>query len=638
MFRPGTMVEVDILLLQRDLPGTLRALAEAGIIHLQRLETSGMQEQSAAGLDQGLGDRYVAFAALLQRLCAELGVAGTPAHILPVDDFSSWEAWAADLHQRLARLRRRQERLGRFRDYLGCLAFFLRRLETVAGDVGELRALRFCGLQLALLPAGSLGDGALLASGILVHPLKRSRDKLLLTLLFRSRQQPALEQRLADMGGVLLPLPEGLSGPFGEALRRIRSLYKHVRRHLRRLHLKVAQLRRRNEALLRDRLHTVAAELHLLGAGEQFGFTRRTVAISGWVPQRRYRELEEILRRTSDRRFILHHAVARGGQTPVLLANPPPVRPFQRLLAVLGTPAYSEVEPTPLLAIGFLVLFGMMFGDVGQGLLLLFAGLLLRHAPRYRDHGAIMAQVGVFSAFFGLLFGSFFGYEELIPALWFSPLHDIPKLMLAAVLLGVGLILTGLALRICNGLREERFWVVATDRYGLAGLAFYGGGLLTAFLVYRETLPMAALLWLAAPLAAVFCHPFAERQGRDWVPAGMLVAEGAIEVLETVLGFLANTFSFLRVAAFGLAHAGLFMAVFAVAEEVRQLPFGPFWVTFVHVAGNLVILVLEGLVVSIQAVRLEFYEIFSKFFRGGGVAYNPLVFEPGRERRKGHAQ
>jgi V/A-type H+-transporting ATPase subunit I len=308
------------------------------------------------------------------------------------------------------------------------------------------------------------------------------------------------------------------------------------------------------------------------------------------------------------------------------------------MLAVLGTPVYSAIEPTPLLAIGFVVLFGMMFGDVGHGLLLLTAGLLLRRSPRFRDHGSIVAQVGLFSAFFGLLFGSFFGHEDLFPPLWFSPMHDIPRLMLAAVVLGVGLILTGLALRIVNGLREDRFWVVFTDRYGLAGLAFYGGGLLTALLVYRETLPAAALAWLALPLAAVFCHPFAERQGGAWASTGMLLAEGAIAVLETILGFLANTFSFLRVAAFGLAHAGLFMAVFAVAAEVRELPFGLFWVTFVHVAGNLVILLLEGLVVSIQAVRLEFYEIFSKFFRGGGVAYNPLVIEPGRERRNGHAQ
>lgn len=629
---------MDILLLQRDLPAALRGLADAGIIHLQRMETSDVQEKPGAGLDQRLIDRYTAFSALLVRLNDDLGGARTPANFLAIADFSSWEAWAADLRQCLDRLRHRQQQLERLCEYLGCLILFLRRLEPLDGQLGELRALRFGGLQLGLLPAAALGDGALLASGYSLYPLHRRRDKVLLAFLCKKRQQAALEQQLADLGGVLLPLPEVPSGTFGEVLRRLRRLYRNCRRQLKRLHLKVAELGRRNEALLRDRLHTIAAEVHLLQAGEQFGFTSRTVAIAGWVPKRRYRELEAILQRTCGERFILHHVAARGGQTPVMLVNPGLVRPFQRLLAVLGTPSYAEIEPTPLLALGFLVLFGMMFGDVGHGLLLLGAGLLLRRSPRFRDHGSIVAQVGFFSAFFGLLFGSFFGFENLFPALWFSPLHDIPRLMLAAVLLGAGLILSGLALRIVNGLRQDRFWEVLTDRYGVAGLAFYGGGLLTAYLVYRQILPAAALLWLVVPLAAVFCHPFAERQQGAWTPAGMLLAEGAIAVLETILGFLANTFSFLRVAAFGLAHAGLFMAVFAVADQVRQLPFGLFWVTFIHVAGNLVILLLEGLVVSIQAVRLEFYEIFGKFFRGGGVAYNPLVFAPGRERRQGHAQ
>jgi V/A-type H+-transporting ATPase subunit I len=632
------MVEVDVLLLQRDLPATLRALAAAGIIHLQPLETAGAEEKPGAGLDQSQLDRFAAFLSLLQKLGADLGVSGGAGGILAVDAFPSWERWADELRRRLASLRQRQGQLGRLRDYLGCLALFLRRLEGVDGDFDELRHLRFCGLRLCLLPAASLGEAGLLASGILALPLQRSRGRILLALLFRKRQQTALEQRIMELGGELLPLPMQLSGTFGDALGRIRALYQKVRKRLKRLDRQVAALRSDNETLLQDRLRTIAAEVHLLQAGEQFGFTQRTVAIAGWVPERRYRDLEAILRRTCGERYILHHAAARGGRTPVLLANAAPVRPFQRMLAVLGTPAYAEIEPTPLLAICFVVLFGMMFGDVGHGLVLLVGGGLLRRSPRFRDYGTIIGQVGLSSAFFGILYGSVFGHEDLFPALWFSPMHDIPRLMLAAVVLGAGLILTGLALRILNGLRQDPFWAVATDRYGLAGLAFYGGGLLTAFLVYRQTLPPAALLWLLLPLVAVFCHPFAERQKDDRESTGMLLAEGAIEVLETVLGFLANTFSFLRVAAFGLAHAGLFMAVFAVADQVRELPIGFVWVTLVHVTGNLVILLLEGLVVSVQAVRLEFYEVFSKFFRGGGVAYNPLVFEPGRERRKGHAR
>ena len=141
------------------------------------------------------------------------------------------------------------------------------------------------------------------------------------------------------------------------------------------------------------------------------------------------------------------------------------------------------------------------------------------------------------------------------------------------------------------------------------------------------------LALLVLPLAAVFFHPFTEQREKGETPAYLLCAEGLIEVIETILGFLANTFSFLRVAAFGLAHVGLSLAVFALAEQALQLPLGLFFAGLVHLIGNLVILVLEGMIVSIQAVRLEFYEFFGKFFRGGGIRFRPLALDPLAERR-----
>jgi V/A-type H+-transporting ATPase subunit I len=213
-------------------------------------------------------------------------------------------------------------------------------------------------------------------------------------------------------------------------------------------------------------------------------------------------------------------------------------------------------------------------------------------------------------------------------------MHNIPLLMGTALAFGIVLVVFGLILRIVNGLRLERSLAVLTDRYGVAGLVFYSGAVVTALLVWRQLAPAAIFFWLLVPLAAVFCHPFVsgdEAGGNRHLP--LRLAEGAIEVLETALGFMANTFSFLRIAAFGLAHVGLFMAVYAMAEGVENWPLGALWVAVVHVAGNLVMLVLEGLVVSIQAVRLQFYEFFSKFFRGGGVPYRPLTLQVVTERR-----
>lgn len=638
MLRPRPMAQVEILLLQRDLAKVLRTLARARIIHLHRMEVAGPNEEGFGRFGGDLHTRYAAFIGLLEKILGEMGISAAPGRILDPGDFSEWEDWAGQLRQRLARLRRRHEQMTRLRLYLGLLNIFMRRLTSVEGDFSELGDLKFTLLRLVLVPTAGLGELPLAIPGLTVYSLKQTGDNLLVAILAPRRRQVDLERSLVESGIVTVALPTQISCPFSAAPDRVMALRKQVRRRLRRLENKMSKLRQENETLLRDRLHTIKVESRLLKAGEELGYTGRTVAIGGWVPQRRLAELRETLDGTCSGGFILHHARARGEDTPVLFFNPALFRPFQRLLSILGTPTYGEVEPTPLLALGFLVLFGMMFGDVGHGLVLLTCGVIIRRFSRFRDAGLIVAEVGVVAALFGLLFGSIFGREDLFAPLWFSPFHDIPRLMLASLVLGVSLIMTGLLLRIFNGLRTERIWAVLSDRFGVAGLVFYAGSLTTAVFVYRGVLPAVALLWLAAPLTAVFCHPFAEREARRLIPTGMLLAEGGIEVLETVLGFLANTFSFLRVAAFGLAHVGLFMAVFAVADQVRQAPLGPIWAALVHVIGNMVILVLEGLVVSIQAVRLEFYEIFSKFFRGTGVTYRPLALEPGNERRDGNAR
>jgi V/A-type H+-transporting ATPase subunit I len=211
-------------------------------------------------------------------------------------------------------------------------------------------------------------------------------------------------------------------------------------------------------------------------------------------------------------------------------------------------------------------------------------------------------------------------------------MHEIGTLMGTALIFGIALILVGLLLRVHNEVREGRGRAVLTDPRGLAGIVFYGGAVVTALLIWRGLLPPRGAFWLLLPLTAIFFHPLAARKVGEERSMVLLLAEGGIEVMETVLGYLANTFSFLRIAAFGLAHVGLFLAVFALAERVRDVPLGDVWVVLVHLVGNAVIIALEGLVVSVQAVRLQFYEFFSKFFQGGGIDYRPLDLSSWVER------
>ena len=136
----------------------------------------------------------------------------------------------------------------------------------------------------------------------------------------------------------------------------------------------------------------------------------------------------------------------------------------------------------------------------------------------------------------------------------------------------------------------------------------------------------APVLMTIALVILFFREPIVHlAQGKKQLyPEGALtgVISGLIELLEISLGFLANTVSFIRIAAFGLVHAGLAMAIFSLSDSV-----GGVGSVFVIIFGNLFIIVLEGLVVTIQSVRLEFYEFFSRFFREGKVRYKPLKSE-----------
>lgn len=632
MFRPMPMIQVDVLLLQRDLSDTVRALAAAGILHLQPAARGLGRPSPAPAADRNLADDCQRLATRITQLLERLHIPKGAGNCVGLAELPLWERRVAELAARVGRVNNRRSQLLHHRTALLNLDLFLSAIADIDIDVEELRSLRQAHLAAGMLSPRNLDllQAAPIPMELLTAPAPG--QETLTAILVSRRRAPQLKNTLQSLNFRPLELPEALYGSPSVAQQRLQRLRGRVEQRLDGLEAKLAAMAVENRAWLLDRLWTLDGECRLLQARNDFDYTERTAILSGWLPAKRLGDLRRVLQGQCGERFAVRRLQARGDRIPVQFRNPFLIRPFEKLLSVYGVPSYEEIEPTPLLAFGFLLMFGMMFADVGQGLLLVVTGLLVYRYSRFRDQGLLVAELGAFATLFGLLFGSCFGSEELFAPLWFSPLHNLPLLMGCALSLGVALILTGLALRFVNGLRREKAALLLTDRFGLAGLVFYGGAVTTALLVHAEVFPAAALWWLALPLGAIYLHPLAETGfSLDRMPVALL--EGAIEVLETVLGFLANTFSFLRVAAFGLAHVGLSMAVFAVADAVKQAPLGLLWVALVHVAGNLIIVALEGLVVSVQTVRLEFYEFFSKFFRGGGVAYRPLTLHAGTERR-----
>jgi V/A-type H+-transporting ATPase subunit I len=260
-------------------------------------------------------------------------------------------------------------------------------------------------------------------------------------------------------------------------------------------------------------------------------------------------------------------------------------------------------------------MFGMMFGDLGQGAVLAAVGLALH--GRLASARVLMVSCGVASMVFGVLYGSVFGFEHWLHPVWMSPLGDPLRMLAVAVYWGIGFIVVASLVRIHNLWVAHGPEAALTDAGGVAGLVLYLGAVAGLVSVFRGgtfgVLPAAAM---AIGAAAIFVHAYREGEG----PAAERALVAFIETFEALIGFFANTLSFMRVGAFSLNHVALAAAVFAIAGMLGGAG---------HVAaiviGNVFIMVLEGAIVAIQALRLEYYEGFSRFFSGDGRELRPLL-------------
>jgi V/A-type H+-transporting ATPase subunit I len=334
------------------------------------------------------------------------------------------------------------------------------------------------------------------------------------------------------------------------------------------------------------------------------------------------------------------------------------VSSFERLIISYGAPLYGTIDPTPIVAVFFIVLFAIMFGDVGQGLVIFLIGFILSKAgikgtEKWKVFAPIFEAVGLASAIAGILYGSVFcndkimnPIERTLTAFIFGTPRDrvVPILPEGSVnrlfvffgfTVGVGVLLNsiGLIINLFNQIHLRRWEKAFFSKTGLAGALLFwyslffavrlssGGSALFADVI-GFCLPLLALLF-GSPLMRLFAGK------RPVLEHGIFsfVIEGFVELLETISYYLSNTISFLRVGAFALAHVVLSLIVFTMSELLgERLPGGLFFSTLVMVTGNIIIIGLEGMIVAIQVVRLQYYEFFSKFFAETGEIFSPFTF------------
>ena len=305
---------------------------------------------------------------------------------------------------------------------------------------------------------------------------------------------------------------------------------------------------------------------------------------------------------------------------PTVLNNPPIIRQFEFFTKLYGLPSYGEIDPTPILAITYTLLFGLMFGDVGHGLVLAFIGIFV--SKKFKTPmGGIMIITGVSAIIFGFLYGSIFGFEDSLPALWMRPAENITETLIFAAGLGAGLIALSMLLYMYNAYKQRRLCDLIFGANGACGLVFYSAGIWLGVRVWVFGLPINALVISVVVLPLIFVgfkHPL-ERylsgapvlQNNEGI--GQFIFNTIVELFETLLTYLTNTISFVRVGAFAISHAGMMHVVLQLAQSSTG---GHNWL--ILILGNALVILIEGLLVGIQVLRLDFYEMFSRFYTGGG--------------------
>jgi V/A-type H+-transporting ATPase subunit I len=303
-------------------------------------------------------------------------------------------------------------------------------------------------------------------------------------------------------------------------------------------------------------------------------------------------------------RYILRLLDAPAGMNaPLVLHNPGWARAFEVFARMLGTPGRYESDPSQLLAVIASSIFGFMFGDVGQGAVICLVGIVLgRRVPLTR----MLVPGGIMAILFGVLFGSVFCREDIIPALWIRPMDDPVMILLAAVIVGIAIITLGLLL---DAIQMQ--WRGEASRWWAQR-----AGLFTTYAGVLISLRRTEGLWVAGVGAAWFIFGAAAL-----TPKGRLSAmiAAVAEFVEQSLRLLVNTVSFARIGAFALAHAGLSVAIIEMAQASGRVGY---WI--VLAVGNVLVIVLEGVVVSIQTTRLLLFEFFIRFLAGTGREFKPL--------------
>ena len=658
MARTAQMSLIELMVLKQDVYTVLEYIGKKGSFQFQSKKVSD-EKKSAAEDVLDFDSQYYSE---LKSACTVLNFTDFPKDL---SDYNApGEADREDANKFMLAYNELQKRLTEGSEalekaneaYKEAMAFSNLRV-----SYSELENLSFITLKLGKIPVENyeeLRDS--LQDNAVIVPLGDDKSRVLVASSKKGRF--ALDTVLKECGFAPLEIPKDFKGVPEDMLAGLRKNKDDAKAAMEELEKEKQNFIDAHRQILKRLIGNFAIGKQIAKVETSLQSTELVYRITGWVPESDFdtymKDLDEITEsRIAIRKYNpleVPSVISGKEQVPVKLEHGKFVKSFERMIFSYGSPLYGTIDPTPFVAVFFTILFGIMFGDCGQGLVFLIAGILMAlnviKVGGWNKFAPIFMAIGITSTIMGLLTGEFFSDEKLLEpfAMWVTGLFGNPhapiiKMMPSSdpssivamfsvfgVAVAIGFVINtiGLIINIVNNIILKRYDEALFGKNGIAGAAFFWYVVVMVVRIAAFHHSPAFYDWIVIAVTlffAAFASPF-ERAMRHESPLlengfGTYLISGLVELIEVISGYLSNTVSFVRVGAFALSHAVLDFLILTLTELC-----GGAGGLAILIAGNAIIIVLEGMIVAIQVIRLQYYEFFSKFFHETGREFKPFVF------------